>query len=79
MLNILGDIWFTGPGAVDGQAHEPNWLQVVKHPRAKLHLYGKGEPRRGRKMGHVTVLGDSLEQALAVVQRIEQDLGIERG
>ncbi len=79
MLNLLGDIWFSGAGSDGITAREPNWLHVAKHPRAKLHLYGKGEPRVGRKMGHVTVLGDSTEQALAVVERIEQDLGIERG
>jgi 5-(carboxyamino)imidazole ribonucleotide synthase len=76
MLNILGDIWFEGTSG--DSAREPNWLQVVKHPRAKLHLYGKTEARPGRKMGHVTVLGDSSELAMAVVKRIEQDLGVER-
>jgi 5-(carboxyamino)imidazole ribonucleotide synthase len=74
MLNILGDAWFVGG---DGSTPvEPDWIKVVRHPRAKLHLYGKREPRRGRKMGHVTVLGDSLEMALGLVQRIEADLGI---
>ena len=36
---------------------EPDWARVLRHPQAKLHLYGKTEPRRGRKMGHVTCLG----------------------
>jgi 5-(carboxyamino)imidazole ribonucleotide synthase len=79
MLNLLGDIWFLA--SEDGaaiEAREPNWLHVVKHPRAKLHLYGKSEARVGRKMGHVTVLGDSSDQAMGVVKRIEQELGIER-
>ncbi len=30
------------------------WPEIAADPRAHLHLYGKGEPRRGRKMGHVT-------------------------
>ncbi|MEZ5740729.1 MAG: 5-(carboxyamino)imidazole ribonucleotide synthase [Burkholderiaceae bacterium] len=71
MLNLLGDLWFEGASQV---AREPDWLQVVKHPRAKLHLYGKREARPGRKMGHVTVLGDSLDQAQGLVRRIEADL-----
>ncbi len=74
MLNILGDAWFHGPDPA--LVTQPQWLRVVQHPRAKLHLYGKREPRAGRKMGHVTVLGDSLDQALGLVQRIEHDLGI---
>ena len=71
MLNILGNSWFA-----DGaeEAHEPNWSGVVRHPRAKLHLYGKAQARMGRKMGHVTILGDSLAQAQATAQRIEADL-----
>ena len=35
-----------------------------RHPRAKLHAYGKSA-RKGRKMGHVTVIGDDLDSALA--------------
>ncbi|MFM2031006.1 MAG: hypothetical protein RI927_626 [Actinomycetota bacterium] len=37
---------------------------LVAHPEAKIHTYGKG-PRAGRKMGHVTVVADSVEHALA--------------
>lgn len=37
---------------------------LAKHPAAKVHTYGKG-PRAGRKMGHVTVVSESAEQALA--------------
>ncbi|MFK7966222.1 MAG: 5-(carboxyamino)imidazole ribonucleotide synthase [Burkholderiaceae bacterium] len=71
MLNILGNSWFA-----DGaeEPNEPNWSGVVRHPRAKLHLYGKAQARMGRKMGHVTILGDSLAQAQATAQRIEADL-----
>jgi len=34
-------------------------------PDVKLHLYGKGDPRVGRKMGHLTALGDSVDEAAA--------------
>jgi 5-(carboxyamino)imidazole ribonucleotide synthase len=71
MLNLLGDIWFA-----DADAREPEWTRVLAHPQAKLHLYGKREPRRGRKMGHVTCLGATLDEALATAQAIRRELRI---
>jgi 5-(carboxyamino)imidazole ribonucleotide synthase len=62
MLNILGDIWF---GNGSDQPCEPAWEQVLALPGANLHLYGKDEPRRGRKMGHVTFIAPTLAQAQA--------------
>jgi 5-(carboxyamino)imidazole ribonucleotide synthase len=73
MLNLLGDLWFEEGAAAP---REPDWLHVLDHPRAKLHLYGKAEPRRGRKMGHVTCLGDTISEALATARTIKQSLGI---
>lgn len=73
MINVLGESWFAGP---DWTRREPDWRRVVMHPRAKLHLYGKADPRPGRKMGHITVMGDSVEQAAGLAQRIAEDLGI---
>jgi 5-(carboxyamino)imidazole ribonucleotide synthase len=61
MVNILGDAWKWRDGQV---AEEPNWNAILEEPRAKLHLYGKREPRIGRKMGHFTVCSDQLESAL---------------
>ena len=49
---------------------------MLAHPLAKLHLYGKREPRRGRKMGHVTCLGATLDDALATAAAIKRELGI---
>lgn len=65
MVNILGDAWREG---------EPDWAKVLRHPRAKLHLYGKREPRPGRKMGHYTVLGDTVRSALDLALAIRSDL-----
>src|SRR6185295_15480315 len=73
MVNLLGDIWFPGDGAT---AREPDWTRVLARGLAKLHLYGKREPRRGRKMGHVTCLGPTLEAALATARAIKRDLVI---
>ena len=62
MLNILGDVWFTGDSDV---AVEPAWEKILALPGANLHLYGKDEPRRARKMGHITFVAPTLEQAQA--------------
>ena len=67
MVNLLGDIWGDG---------EPPWEAVLRHAGAHLHLYGKREARRGRKMGHVTVCEPNPERALEVALAIRRDLGI---
>jgi 5-(carboxyamino)imidazole ribonucleotide synthase len=54
MANLLGDLWQKG---------EPNWPAACASPDVKLHLYGKIEPRPGRKMGHLTALAGSAEEA----------------
>jgi len=78
MLNILGDCWFRPPGDAQPSAapREPDWGVVLRHPTAKLHLYGKRDPRPGRKMGHVTVLADAVDEAVRVAAQIERELGI---
>ena len=62
MLNLLGDLWF--PDGSDTPA-EPAWAELLALPGACLHLYGKEEARRGRKMGHVTFVAPTLLQAQA--------------
>jgi 5-(carboxyamino)imidazole ribonucleotide synthase len=61
MVNILGDAWRWQDGRVAG---DPAWRAVLNEPRAKLHLYGKAEPRPGRKMGHFTVRDSEIERAV---------------
>ena len=73
MLNILGELWFEG--ASDTQ-REPDWAQVLALPGACLHLYGKEQARRGRKMGHVTFLAPTLAQAQQQLQRACAILGV---
>jgi 5-(carboxyamino)imidazole ribonucleotide synthase len=60
MANLLGDLW---------NPSEPNWAAAVSLPDVKLHLYGKLTPRPGRKMGHLTALAATPEQALMDVER----------
>lgn len=71
MLNLLGDVWF------DGEVRrEPDWAAVARVPGACLHLYGKREPRIGRKMGHVTCVAPTLSQAWEAARAVGQALGI---
>lgn len=72
MLNLLGDLWF-GP---DGARREPDWAAVLAVPGTRLHLYGKAEPRPGRKMGHVNVLGDDPRQLRERIARVAAVLGL---
>jgi 5-(carboxyamino)imidazole ribonucleotide synthase len=52
MTNLLGDLWF--PNGSDGPVVTPNWPALTSGHDAVLHLYGKSDPRPGRKMGHIT-------------------------
>jgi 5-(carboxyamino)imidazole ribonucleotide synthase len=65
MANLLGDVWQSG---------EPNWARALEIPNVKLHLYGKAEARRGRKMGHLTALAESVEKAVENVKRAKAGL-----
>ena len=56
MLNLLGDLWPEGQG--------PNWDAVLKVPGVNLHLYGKHDAKKGRKMGHLTATGDSRQEVI---------------
>lgn len=54
MVNLLGELWDKG---------EPDWAALLQDPQLKLHLYGKGEARRGRKMGHISILAQDIQVA----------------
>jgi 5-(carboxyamino)imidazole ribonucleotide synthase len=60
MANLLGDLWDRG---------EPNWAAALAIPSVKLHLYGKNQARPGRKMGHLTALAATREEACKVVTK----------
>ena len=72
MLNVLGDAWWR-----DGEWREPPWREVLAVRGAKLHLYGKRQARPGRKMGHVTCLGATIDEALARAQAVARILRLE--
>src|SRR5205085_3088121 len=54
MANLLGDLWSAG---------EPHWPAALAFADVKLHLNGKREARPGRKMGHLTALADTPQEA----------------
>ncbi len=62
MANLLGEHWHSAD--VGG---EPRFDQALAISGVKLHLYGKTEPRPGRKMGHLTATADDVETARALV------------
>jgi 5-(carboxyamino)imidazole ribonucleotide synthase len=65
MVNLLGDVWQRG---------QPNWSEALQPERTFLHLYGKAEPRPGRKMGHITVLAAD-GQAEQIARQTRDSLG----
>ena len=56
IVNLLGDIWL-------GQS-PPDFAAALNVPGTRLHLYGKAGAREGRKMGHLSALGDDAQSAL---------------
>ncbi len=65
MANLLGDLWSHG---------EPDWSAALALPGVSLHLYGKTQPRPGRKLGHLTALGTDVDDARARVLHARQAL-----
>jgi 5-(carboxyamino)imidazole ribonucleotide synthase len=73
MLNLMGDLWFA-PGAAPPS--DPPWDRVLALPGAHLHLYGKVEPRPGRKMGHLTLTAARIDEVRAVAAQAAALLGL---
>lgn len=74
MLNLLGDLWFDR----GGNEAAPRWADVLALPGTHLHLYGKSDARRGRKMGHLNVTGRDAAEVRRVALQAADVLGIER-
>jgi 5-(carboxyamino)imidazole ribonucleotide synthase len=72
MANLLGDLWQNG---------EPNWAAALRSENIKLHLYGKTDPRPGRKMGHITSTADTGAAAAMKVRSARSALtdGLDAG
>lgn len=68
IVNLLGDLWLREDG--------PHFEEVLGMPGVRLHLYGKREARKGRKMGHLSAVGHTPDEALARVKAAARALGV---
>lgn len=66
IVNLLGDLWLREGG--------PRFESVLSMPGVRLHLYGKREARKGRKMGHLSAVGSTPEEALSRIQAARRAL-----
>nr|WP_315236214.1 5-(carboxyamino)imidazole ribonucleotide synthase [uncultured Albidiferax sp.] len=76
MLNLLGDLWFVR-SAEASMPITPPWAEVLALPGAHLHLYGKSTASKGRKMGHLTLTGPTVEAVRATALQAAALLGID--
>lgn len=65
MANLLGEVWANG---------EPDWARALENENVKLHLYGKSEARKGRKMGHLTAVAETAAEAVEFVKKAKANL-----
>ncbi|WP_348267705.1 5-(carboxyamino)imidazole ribonucleotide synthase [Edaphobacter paludis] len=63
IVNLLGEVWLNE----DGTAREPKFDEALAVPGVRLHLYEKHRPRKGRKMGHLSAVGMTAEEAVELV------------
>jgi 5-(carboxyamino)imidazole ribonucleotide synthase len=70
IANLLGDVWLNE----DGSPREPKFEAALAVPGVRLHLYEKHRPRRGRKMGHLSAIGSTAEEAVANVLKAQEQL-----
>jgi 5-(carboxyamino)imidazole ribonucleotide synthase len=68
IANLLGEVWLNS----DGTPREPRFDAALSVPGVRLHLYEKLRPRKGRKMGHLSAVASTTEEAVARVQRAMQ-------
>jgi 5-(carboxyamino)imidazole ribonucleotide synthase len=71
IVNLFGDVWL--------RADAPRFELALEAPGTRLHLYGKGEPRPARKMGHVSAVGASAMEALATARAAAECVGAVTG
>ncbi len=68
IANLLGNVWLNE----DGSPREPKFDAALAVPGVRLHLYEKHRPRKGRKMGHLSGVGDTADEAVAAVLRAQE-------
>jgi 5-(carboxyamino)imidazole ribonucleotide synthase len=70
IANLLGEIWINE----DGSPREPHFDAALAIPGVRLHLYEKHRPRKGRKMGHLSAVGKTANEAVALVMEAKARL-----
>lgn len=65
MLNLLGDLW---------QNTSPDWSVVDTKKNCHLHLYGKAIPKPGRKMGHLTAIAPTVDEAYTQASTLRKNI-----
>jgi 5-(carboxyamino)imidazole ribonucleotide synthase len=68
IANLLGEVWLDAPNGL------PNFAAALEVPGVRLYLYEKHMPRRGRKMGHLSSVGGTAEEALERVMEAKRRL-----
>ncbi|MEI9981695.1 MAG: 5-(carboxyamino)imidazole ribonucleotide synthase [Edaphobacter sp.] len=63
IVNLLGEVWLEA----DGSAKVPQFDAALGVPGVRLHLYEKHRPRKGRKMGHLSAVGTTADEAVKLV------------
>ena len=67
MINLLGDLWINN-------SSKPNFDKLNKSKNIFVHLYGKDEPRIGRKMGHINITSENISDAFIKAMEIKSKL-----
>ncbi|GAA3753267.1 5-(carboxyamino)imidazole ribonucleotide synthase [Terriglobus aquaticus] len=70
IANLLGDVWLDA----DGSEREPRFDAALEVPTVRVTLYEKLKPRKGRKMGHLSAVGATAEEARERVLRAKAAL-----
>jgi 5-(carboxyamino)imidazole ribonucleotide synthase len=68
IVNLLGDVWLDAPNGL------PDFAAALEVPGVRLHLYEKHSARKGRKMGHLSSVGATAEEALERVLEAKRRL-----
>lgn len=70
LLNLVGD------ANHDGTAHYEGLEKVLEMPHAYVHIYGKAKTKPGRKMGHVTLIGNDIPTLISEAHHIKETLRV---
>lgn len=70
MVNVLGEPQH------QGEAHYEGLTNLLTQKNTYLHLYGKKQTKPGRKMGHITILADKVEELTEKVMLAKQSLKV---